>query len=231
MGVGTQAFWGIGSTGGAGDLNSYFCTSMGTGPAAGEGFDLALTEVLDGGDGGEPHYTVDVGTERGAGMLAGVPHRPAADADNRAAAAVVERAATRIERRMAPDGLRELLAAKRDHARWDDVANRCLACGNCTMVCPTCFCSTVEDVSALEGSTAERWRRWDTCYALDFTHLPDGSVRTSTRSRYRQWLTHKLGTWIDQFGTSGCVGCGRCISWCPAGIDLTEEIRALRQEA
>jgi len=205
-----------------------FCTSMGTGPAAGEGFDLALTEILDGG---EPHYLVDVGTERGAAVLAGVPQREALDADHRQAAAVVEAAAAAIERHMVPEGLSELLAAKRDHARWDDVANRCLACGNCTMVCPTCFCSTVEDTSSLDGSTTERWRRWDTCYALEFTHLPDGSVRTSTRSRYRQWLTHKLGTWIDQFGTSGCVGCGRCISWCPAGIDLTEEIRALREES
>ena len=121
-----------------------------------------------------------------------------------------------------------LLIDNLEHPRWDDVAERCLTCGNCTMVCPTCFCSSVEDTSDLTGSTAERWRRWDSCYTLDFSHLPDGSVRTSTRSRYRQWLTHKLGTWIDQFGTSGCVGCGRCITWCPVGIDLTEEIPALR---
>ncbi|HEU5001770.1 MAG TPA: 4Fe-4S dicluster domain-containing protein [Actinomycetota bacterium] len=205
-----------------------FCTSMGTGPAAGEGHDLALAEVVDGDD---VTYVVEVGTQRGAAALARVPLRPATPADDLGEAAMIDAAAAHIERHLAPDGLRELLAAKRDHPRWDDVADRCLACGNCTMVCPTCFCSTVEDTSSLDGSAAERWRRWDTCYALDFTHLPDGSVRNSTRSRYRQWLTHKLGTWIDQFGTSGCVGCGRCISWCPAGIDLTEEIRALREEA
>ena len=55
-------------------------------------------------------------------------------------------------------------------------------------------------------------------------------MRGSARSRYRQWMTHKLATWIDQFGSSGCVGCGRCITWCPVGIDITEEVRAIREQ-
>jgi sulfhydrogenase subunit beta (sulfur reductase) len=202
-----------------------FCVSMGTGPAAGAGFDLALTEVMDGG---KPHFVVEVGTDRGGELLERVPHREAVVVDEAQAASVVEGAAERMGRTLDTEGIGGLLASNREHARWDDVAERCLSCGNCTMVCPTCFCSSVEDTSDLTGSTAERWRRWDSCYTLDFSHLPDGSVRTSTRSRYRQWLTHKLGTWIDQFGTSGCVGCGRCITWCPVGIDLTEEIPALR---
>jgi len=110
------------------------------------------------------------------------------------------------------------------------VASRCLACTNCTLVCPTCFCSTVEDVTDLTGQTAERRRRWDSCFTLDHSYLHGGSVRSSHRDRYRQWLTHKLGTWIDQFGSSGCVGCGRCIAWCPVGIDITEEVAALRAD-
>jgi Fe-S-cluster-containing hydrogenase component 2 len=113
--------------------------------------------------------------------------------------------------------------------RWDEVATRCLACGNCTMVCPTCFCHAVEDASDLGGQIAERWRSWDSCFSLDFARVGTGRVRNSTLSRYRQWLTHKLATWIDQFGTSGCVGCGRCITWCPVGIDITEEVRAIRR--
>jgi nucleotide-binding universal stress UspA family protein/Pyruvate/2-oxoacid:ferredoxin oxidoreductase delta subunit len=117
-----------------------------------------------------------------------------------------------------------------DRGRGGAVASRCLSCGNCTMVCPTCFCTTVEDVTDLTGEHAERWQRWDSCFDLDFSHLPSGSVRASGKSRYRQWLTHKLGTWHDQFGSSGCVGCGRCIVWCPVGIDLTEEVAALREE-
>jgi Fe-S-cluster-containing hydrogenase component 2 len=121
-----------------------------------------------------------------------------------------------------------LLARNLEHPRWDTVAARCLSCANCTMVCPTCFCSTVEDTTDLSGQHAERWRVWDSCFSLDHSYVHGGSVRPSTRGRYRQWLTHKLSTWHDQFGTSGCVGCGRCIAWCPVGIDLTEEVAAIR---
>ena len=126
------------------------------------------------------------------------------------------------------DGIKELLYGSYEHRRWDDVAARCLACANCTLVCPTCFCATVEDVTDLTGDHAERWRRWDSCFTLEHSYLHGGSVRTSTRARYRQWLTHKLATWIDQFGTSGCVGCGRCITWCPVAIDITAEVAAIR---
>jgi len=86
----------------------------------------------------------------------------------------------------------------------------------------------VEDSSDLSGAQAERWRRWDSCFSLDHSQLHGGSVRSTTRARYRQWMTHKLANWIDQFGTSGCVGCGRCITWCPVGIDITEEVAAIR---
>jgi ferredoxin len=124
--------------------------------------------------------------------------------------------------------IKGLLYRNYENARWNEVATRCLTCGNCTLVCPTCFCTTVEDVTDLKGEQAERWRRWDSCFTMDFTYIHGGSIRASTRARYRQWMTHKLGTWIDQFGTSGCVGCGRCITWCPVGIDITEEVGAIR---
>jgi formate hydrogenlyase subunit 6/NADH:ubiquinone oxidoreductase subunit I len=114
--------------------------------------------------------------------------------------------------------------------RWDDVASRCLACGNCTMVCPTCFCTSVDDETDLSGDVASRVRHWDSCFTGDFSYLHGGSVRPTVRSRYRQWATHKLASWHDQFGTSGCVGCGRCIAWCPAGIDITEEAAAIRAD-
>ena len=137
-------------------------------------------------------------------------------------------AAELMGRSMPAGILHELMAASHDAARWDDVAARCLTCGNCTMACPTCFCTGVDDVTDLSGEHAERWQHWDSCFDLDFSHLHGGPVRSSPTSRYRQWLTHKLGTWHDQFGSSGCVGCGRCIVWCPVGIDLTEEVAALR---
>jgi Fe-S-cluster-containing hydrogenase component 2 len=134
-------------------------------------------------------------------------------------------------RSMPAAGLRELMAGSYDAARWDDVASRCLTCGNCTLACPTCFCTEVEDVTDLSGDHAERWQHWASCFDLDFSYLHGGPVRSSARSRYRQWLTHKLGTWHDQFDSSGCVGCGRCIVWCPVGIDITEEVAALQAEA
>jgi sulfhydrogenase subunit beta (sulfur reductase) len=202
-----------------------FCVSMNTGPKVEAGFDLSLTELLD----GEGHrFVVEVGSAAGAEVLAELPHRAAAAEQVAAADAVVAHTATQMGRQMDTNGLKELLQGNPTHKQWDDVAARCLTCANCTMVCPTCFCTTVEDHTDLTGQTAERVRRWDSCFTLDFSYIHGGSVRTETKSRYRQWMTHKLASWIDQFGTSGCVGCGRCITWCPVGIDITAEVAAIR---
>jgi sulfhydrogenase subunit beta (sulfur reductase) len=201
-----------------------FCTSMGCGPGVESGFDLAMTELAD----AEGHrFVVRTGTPAGADVLADVPTRAADEATIRRASTAVDEAADHMGRTMPTAGLPQLLTDSRESPHWDDVASRCLTCGNCTMVCPTCFCTTTEDVTDLTGDHAERWRVWDSCYSLDFSYLHGGSVRTSGQSRYRQWITHKLGTWHDQFGSSGCVGCGRCIAWCPAGIDITQEVSAL----
>jgi ferredoxin len=212
----------------ASPASTCFCVSMGTGPRASSGFDLSLTEVMDGAD---HRFVAEAGSDRGAELLDAIPHRPCLPRDDEAAEGVVSLAAASMGRTLDTHGIHDLLLGNLDHPRWDDVASRCLSCGNCTMVCPTCFCTTTEDVTDLTGDTSERWRRWDSCFTLDHSYLHGGSVRSSTRARYRQWMTHKLATWIDQFGTSGCVGCGRCITWCPVGIDLTEEVAAIRGEA
>ena len=201
-----------------------FCVSMGTGPKVEQGYDLALTEILE----GEHRFLVEAGSERGLEVLAVLPRRAAADVDLDAAGRATAGAAERMGRTLDAFDLRGLLARTLEHDRWDEVASRCLTCGNCTLVCPTCFCSSVEDVTDLAGDHAERMRSWDSCFSLEHSYIHGGSIRTSGRSRYRQWLTHKFGTWHDQFGTSGCVGCGRCITWCPAAIDVTEELAALR---
>ena len=201
-----------------------FCASMGTGPRAESGYDLALTELLD----GEHRFLAEAGSERGAELLAELPGREATDADAQAAGSAVEVAATRMGRQLDATDLHGLLRRNLEHPRWDEVAERCLTCGNCTMACPTCFCTSVEDATDLTGQTAERHRVWDSCYSVEYSHIHGGAIRPSNRSRYRQWLTHKFGTWHDQFGTSGCVGCGRCITWCPVGIDVTEELTAIR---
>ncbi|MBI5549791.1 MAG: 4Fe-4S dicluster domain-containing protein [Deltaproteobacteria bacterium] len=202
-----------------------FCASMGTGPRATRGFDLALTELLDAGG---HRFLVEVGTEAGARMLAKITAERATERDAGLGEGLLKEAARKMGRTLEAEDLPELLARNLEHPRWDDVAQRCLACTNCTLVCPTCFCGNIEDRSSLSGREAERVQRWDSCYTLDHSRLHGGPVRASHRARYRQWLTHKVGTWVAQFGVSGCVGCGRCITWCPVGIDLTEELGAIR---
>lgn len=203
-----------------------FCTSMGTGPRATFGFDLALTEVLD----RDRHYFLaEVGTKLGADVLREVSHRDAREAEDESAERMVRECSEHMGRTMDTTKIKELLYRNYEHPRWENVAARCLTCGNCTFVCPTCFCTTVEDFTDLSGRVAERRRRMDVCFTLDFSYIHGGSIRSSSRSRYRQWMTHKLATWIDQFGVIGCVGCGRCITWCPVAIDITEELRAIRE--
>ncbi|MBZ5668047.1 MAG: 4Fe-4S dicluster domain-containing protein [Acidobacteriia bacterium] len=202
-----------------------FCVSMNAGPKATAGYDLALTEILEGA---EHYFVVEAGTTRGAEVLGQLPCRPAQKLEEEKAASMPARAAAQMSRSIDNAGIKELLYANMEHPRWEEVAARCLSCGNCTMVCPTCFCTTVEDVTDLTGEHAERWQKWDSCFTMDFSYLHGGSIRNSTKARYRQWMTHKLATWIDQFGSSGCVGCGRCITWCPVAIDITEEVRSIR---
>jgi ferredoxin len=198
-----------------------FCVSAGGGPACGPGADLRLTE-LDNGT-----FLTQADTSAGVALLQRLPQRPATDEEVHDGQEAVASASGRMGRQLPAISLKDLLSGTREAAHWDDIAQRCLSCGNCTMVCPTCFCTTVSDTSDLTGQIAQRWQAWDSCFDLDFSYLHGGPVRSSTRSRYRQWLSHKLGTWHDQFGESGCVGCGRCVVWCPVGIDITAETFAL----
>ncbi len=202
-----------------------FCASMGTGPRPREGFDLALVELLD--DAGH-RFLVEAGSAAGEDLLTELAPDTADPADIAAAAAVEADAASHMGRTLDGDGLKDLLYDNLEHPVWEQVAQRCLACGNCTLACPTCFCTSVEDVTDLSGEHAERWRVWDSCFTEDFSYIHGGTIRSSTASRYRQWMTHKLASWQDQFGTSGCVGCGRCLTWCPAAIDITAEVAAIR---
>jgi len=202
-----------------------FCASMGTGPAVGPGADLVLTEL----DPGTPRhrFLVTAPSQRGAEVLADVPHSPAGPPDLRAAAALRESAEAALVRQI-PAG--EWIPDPED-PRWSDVAQRCLACANCTMACPTCFCVDINDTNDPVTGATQRSRAWGSCFEQRHSSLHGGPVRSSRASRYRQWLTHKLLTWPEQFGTAGCVGCGRCIAWCPADIDITEEAGALRRSS
>jgi sulfhydrogenase subunit beta (sulfur reductase) len=202
-----------------------FCASMGTGPRARSGFDLVLTEVIE----DRSHYFLaEAGSEQGEELLAGLGAAEAKKAQVKLAEERLTAAAGRMGRVMEAAGLPDLLRQSLEHPHWQEVARRCLACANCTLVCPTCFCANVEDTIDLGGETAQRIRRWDSCFNFEFSLMHGGPHRATTAARYRQWMTHKLAWWFDQFGTSGCVGCGRCITWCPVGIDITAEAAAFR---
>ena len=203
-----------------------FCGSMHTGPPAEASFDIALTELVGPG---RHLFIAEAGSRVGSDVLGELgPVEASAELRQEAEKAIRDAMAS-LKRKVNTKGLREVLYDGFEHPHWDDVAARCLTCANCTMVCPTCTCTTVEDVSDVSGIRAERWRKWDSCFTQSFSYIHGGSVRMSSKSRYRQWVTHKFAAWIDQFGSSGCVGCGRCIAWCPAGIDITEELAALRE--
>ncbi|HET8710364.1 MAG TPA: 4Fe-4S dicluster domain-containing protein, partial [Spongiibacteraceae bacterium] len=209
-----------------------FCVSMQTGPKVTEHYDLVLTELLD----EQRHdFLLNAGSALGAEVLAELQLAPATEIDSEQADAVLAGTVAMMGRELDTRDIKTLLYSNATHPQWEAVAQRCVSCGNCTAVCPTCFCSTVEDVTSLDGEHSRRERYWASCFTQSFTHLagPNGgeSTRHSTASRYRHWLTHKLAGWIDQFGSSGCVGCGRCITWCPPGIDLTEEVAAIRATA
>jgi sulfhydrogenase subunit beta (sulfur reductase) len=201
-------------------LTTCFCSSMATGPRAASGFDLALTE-LDG------VFLIEAGSQDGRDILSMLAIDPASPAQIEEAASNIGSCAMSQTRRLDTSKLPQALYDAHEHPRWDDVAARCLACGNCTMVCPTCFCHTVEETPDLAGQRTEHARLWDSCFTQEHGYIHGKNIRPTTKDRYRMWLTHKLASWVDQFGTSGCVGCGRCITWCPVGIDLTVELPAL----
>ncbi len=201
-----------------------FCVSTGDGPTPTSGFDIALAELDDG-------FVAVAGTPEGNAVLKDLNLDPATPQHIAAAQLQGQNARDAQTRTLPAHDLRPLLMNRLEHPHWDDVASRCLACGNCTAVCPTCFCHAEHDAPSLDGQASQHARIWDSCFGESHGHLHGFNVRPDIRTRYRQWLTHKLATWHDQFGRSGCVGCGRCIAWCPAGIDLTEEVAALaRQE-
>lgn len=197
-----------------------FCTSMNTGPEVRGGHDLVLTELGDG-------FLVAAGSPAGADLLARLPLRAADPEQVTAAGAAVAAVAQRIGNPVQTTGLRERLLSHFDSPHWQEVSERCLLCANCTLACPTCFCTSVVQRSDLEGSMSTSERTWDSCFTVGFAKVAGGNFRSRPRDRYRQWLSHKFATWVDQFGTFGCVGCGRCITWCPVGIDVREELAVI----
>ncbi len=204
---------------------SCFCASMGSGPNFQEGCDLLLTEFVE-----EGCFVVEATSGKGRGFIKNLDLDKAPEDVEEKIRDQLEHTAKQISRKLNPGAARQVLKQNLESPVWDEVADQCLSCANCTLACPTCFCSTVEDTVDLTGEHAERWKSWDSCFTLNFSYIHGGAVRQTTKSRYRQWLTHKLSNWYDQFDTPGCVGCGRCITWCPVGIDFTEIIPIFEKE-
>ncbi len=193
-----------------------FCVSTGDGPAIHSGYDLLLSELDDG-------FVVEAGSERGQLLAECLPLHPATNAQYAAAQQRMQ-AATQQQRHLpAHPPLYDLL----QHPHWQNIGERCLACGQCTAVCPTCFCHREWENPDPDGIHSTHERQWDSCFNSEHSYLRGESVRDNPTEYYRQWLTHKLTGWHEQYGRSGCTGCGRCITWCPAGIDLTAEVEAL----
>lgn len=200
-----------------------FCASMGTGPRVEEGADLILTELED-------VFLLKIGSELGRNILSGLPIESASAFLLNAANRGMERAALQMGRSMETEDLPDLILNNLDNLYWRNIGERCLSCANCTQVCPTCFCWDTLDTMSLDGKETSRKRVWDSCFNPGYSYQAGGNTRPTLHSRYRQWLSHKLGTWKIQYGTLGCTGCGRCITWCPAAIDITAEVAALRKE-
>ena len=202
-----------------------FCASMGTGPAVGTRLRPCPDRTRRRRRASLPCRRRHRGWCRGTGGDTALPGRRSMKS------AVPEptskRRPHRMGRQMPSGNLRDLLRVLAGVAAVGGGGQPLPDMWNCTMVCPTCFCTSTEDVTDLTGEHAERWQNWASCFEPDLSYIHGGNVRQSGASRYRQWLTHKLGTWHDQFGMSGCVGCGRCIAWCPTGIDITEEMNKM----
>ncbi|HHT0591921.1 TPA: 4Fe-4S dicluster domain-containing protein [Legionella anisa] len=204
-----------------------FCVSAATGPEVRSPFDILMTEIAEG-------FVIRPGSKRGENIVSNLNLLEAKTVQcNEAVKNVAEAGAMQTKRIPLNNQreLRDLLFSNLNHPRWDEVAERCLSCGNCTLVCPTCFCHTEVEKPSLDGTQSEHQREWDSCFTTGHSNLNGKIIREDTRKQYRQWLTHKVGSWFDQFDTSGCVGCGRCMTWCPVGIDITEELAAISGES
>jgi ferredoxin len=200
-----------------------FCASMGTGPEAKTGYDLKLTELDD-------VFLIKIGSDNGVAVMNQLKFEPAGAFHQKAAQQGREKAVEMMGRTVeAVDELPEVLLSQLESPLWHDVGARCMSCTSCTQVCPTCFCWDAVDTTDITTSITSRERVWDSCFNLAYSAQAGGNTRPSVRARYRQWLTHKFGNWKYQFGTLGCVGCGRCITWCPAGIDVTVEISKFQE--
>lgn len=194
-----------------------FCSTFDTGPDLKSGFDIGLTWLGD-------KYLVEVATEAGERIVSALPKEPAGPDAMRERDKKTADARRSMTKAFDLKKALTVLNDNYDHPYWNEPSERCLSCGNCINVCPTCYCYRVVDETSLDGKTATRTRVWDACQHLEFSAVHGGNFRPERVDRIRQWVNHKINWTIEQYGVSGCVGCGRCITWCPTAIDITEPV-------
>jgi len=214
-----------------------FCASMDTGPflKLKEGFDIELTLLahrVGGSTAPQKDYLLEFGSQRARALVKKATMlRRATEKDFVRKGELEKSAVATFTKTVDTRGCAELLARNLDHPVYKNTAEaKCLNCTNCTMVCPTCYCYDVKDYTSFDLKTTARKRHWDSCYELHFARVHGGNFRSSREARLRQFVTHKLSTWIEQYGCYGCVGCGRCMTWCPTNIDLTEMVKEIQED-
>ena len=201
--------------------NTCFCASMGTGPRVEVGYDLRLTELLEA-------FIVEAGSNAGRSVIARLPVRPASKGEVEEAERLLANAELRMGRTLNTRNLPQILRTSLEHPHWDFMKTWCIGCTNCTIACPTCFCNDTHDFVDLDLQHVARERVWDSCFSWQFAAMHATNPRSDLKFRYRHWAVHKLGYWVEQYGVFGCVGCGRCLTWCPVGIDITEVAAIVR---
>ncbi len=204
-----------------------FCKSMGT-LTSDEGYDLHLTDL-------GAAYAVDVATEQGERLLSRYgTAREAADADIRRLNEVLGAKWPRFTYRLDfdPAELPALLSMAYDHPLWEELGERCLSCGSCTNVCPTCYCFNVFDEVDMALVAGERVRRWDSCQLDEFARVAGGeNFREARAGRQRHRFMRKGKYIYEKFAKLGCVGCGRCIRTCVANISIVDGFNAIHGSA
>ncbi len=196
-----------------------FCHATGDGPVATQDCDIAMHELDDG-------FLITASSAKGETILNRLPLQITTASMQQQAQQQIQSAINKQQKSL-PANIKNNLQQNLDHPHWKKIGERCLSCGNCTAVCPTCFCHQEHEQLTLDENSSSHYREWSSCFTHSHGYLAGYQFRPATWQRYRQWLTHKFAGWHDQYKRSGCVGCGRCISWCPAGIDVTEELENL----
>jgi len=204
-----------------------FCNETGTDTVE-EGFDLFLSET------GTDFYLVWIGSSLGDDLMRMAENLFSEDIafeDIQKFTNWKKERAKKFKVNIDLTGMPSIFELSLNSKIWDKIGERCLACGSCSMVCPTCNCYDVKDTVELRECKGERNRCWDSCTLHEYSLVAGGhNFRANRSDRLRLWYTHKLESFIGAYGKPSCVGCGRCLVTCPVDINAYTLAKTLREE-